>query len=1353
MKKKNLLLVILFLLAAMFALAACKQGEQGAKGEQGDRGAAGEKGPTGDAGPKGDTGQTGDPGEAGADAKPVEFQVTEEGLQWRLQGEEEWKTLLTPEEIVAYSMKYTVSFNSNGGDAVAALTNQVYNSEPELPTPNRANYKFAYWADAEGKKVENFAVKGDTTLKAIWQSEVEITSYAYGESFSVEGLTLSATIAIQKWNSGTDGYSINAGTSASSMSGTYWDRLFLKTIDKENAIYEVVAKLVSGQSASLVTVPYDLVVGCHSNVKDAQADSYNALHGICTGETSPVGQIVKFEGLDLAAASGEKAMTAKYYTGYQKNTTLVIEGEKFTLPAATKEGKTFVGYTADGKTIVSGEITPAGNIAYIPVFNYEVTLNANGGSGAPAKITVAAPADVVDLPTPTPAVEGVLFQGWFADEALTQKVESLPLAAATLYAKWGTPTKVNFIYNSDFSVYESMEALRADFLADYNAFAGKSYTFDSLKSTGDWSPLNFHTFYNSPGMAAKWGWFIEFCKDNEVGYNNKAVAEKLINGEAITGDSFPYAAMYIMKSFICANKMRSGNSAYETIDWTNAANYTKAWAAYEATLPKLTDTFTSVTQLPTPTRDGYSFVGWFLDGNGPVAVTAPAAATAYKLTFVQGFLAAETYYFNGAASGTKFLATTKVAAEAKDVFLEAVPEKETFYLYFMDGENKKYINIVGTDTDKAEIHIEDTASAEYSFSADLGTLVSTNEKGTFYMGTYSNYNTISASATKYISGSNKGEIGVTQFPTSLATLADGVHGAGEKITEVAVADAPKEITIYAKWQRQFVTTFNMNNEDASNQTYATTMSDYNTLVVLPDAPTLKGYTFGGWYTNKACQDNQVVDADTFKVTYARTLYAKWTKNKYDVTFDSNGGSEITLIPDVEYKSVLVSGAEFIKDFNAAAGTKLGSAAELDTDYMGSSKMDVMVTNAEFAAKWQWLFDALVELSGDPSKAATAANMESLRGFYLANINGFFTKTAHKDTWLETQGMDFSNAANVAAVLKHFKAPTQEGLAFEGWYKDAQLKNAFDLSADKILDNTTLYAKWSKKYTVTFNTNGGSAVEAIQVKNGTQATLPEEPTKADVLFFAWYTDEALENEWDRYVEGDMTVYAKWVTPITVSFNSNGGSEVAALKVKAGKTITLPEDPTKAEKGFVAWYTDEALTTLFDPATPITEDITLYARWANFSMAQLKAQFLADVNAALSKTATADQFYSTFYQKLLWSSSSGDANGILKAGSDLNTKYAFLLDYLVNATNAEGKVFENKYMAKAAAGMGVTYKGTTAVATGSFNYADRAFTNTVHNWLNDTSSTLTGSSSAVPNTYIKAPYVALFDAAEAANFTLD
>ncbi len=70
-----------------------------------------------------------------------------------------------------------------------------------------------------------------------------------------------------------------------------------------------------------------------------------------------------------------------------------------------------------------------------------------------------------------------------------------------------------------------------------------------------------------------------------------------------------------------------------------------------------------------------------------------------------------------------------------------------------------------------------------------------------------------------------------------------------------------------------------------------------------------------------------------------------------------------------------------------------------------------------------------------------------------------------------------------------------------------------------------------------------------------------------------------------------------TYYTVTFDGKGGSEVKTITgVKYGSTITLPASPTKAGSTFGGWYTDkEATTSLFSATTPITADLTLYAKW--------------------------------------------------------------------------------------------------------------------------------------------------------------
>lgn len=65
--------------------------------------------------------------------------------------------------------------------------------------------------------------------------------------------------------------------------------------------------------------------------------------------------------------------------------------------------------------------------------------------------------------------------------------------------------------------------------------------------------------------------------------------------------------------------------------------------------------------------------------------------------------------------------------------------------------------------------------------------------------------------------------------------------------------------------------------------------------------------------------------------------------------------------------------------------------------------------------------------------------------------------------------------------------------------------------------------------------------------------------------------------------------------SVTFNTNGGSNVDAQTVESGKCATKPADPTKSGYTFAGWYSDSALTKVFDFSTAITSNVTLYAKW--------------------------------------------------------------------------------------------------------------------------------------------------------------
>lgn len=69
----------------------------------------------------------------------------------------------------------------------------------------------------------------------------------------------------------------------------------------------------------------------------------------------------------------------------------------------------------------------------------------------------------------------------------------------------------------------------------------------------------------------------------------------------------------------------------------------------------------------------------------------------------------------------------------------------------------------------------------------------------------------------------------------------------------------------------------------------------------------------------------------------------------------------------------------------------------------------------------------------------------------------------------------------------------------------------------------------------------------------------------------------------------------VETYTVTFESNGGTEIASQDVRKGEKVAKPDDPAKDGYTFTGWYVDEELTTAFDFETPVTSDMTLYAGW--------------------------------------------------------------------------------------------------------------------------------------------------------------
>lgn len=137
-----------------------------------------------------------------------------------------------------------------------------------------------------------------------------------------------------------------------------------------------------------------------------------------------------------------------------------------------------------------------------------------------------------------------------------------------------------------------------------------------------------------------------------------------------------------------------------------------------------------------------------------------------------------------------------------------------------------------------------------------------------------------------------------------------------------------------------------------------------------------------------------------------------------------------------------------------------------------------------------------------------------------------------------------------------------------------------------------------KFVVTFD-NEGTRTTAI-IDNGDKLNEPTVQTKEGYRFGGWYYDNSgSEAKWNfgtDTVTRAMTLTAKWVQTYTVTFDTNGGSEVDPVTVDAGSTVTKPADPMKSGHNFGGWYKDSTLQTPWNFADDtVTADTTLYAKW--------------------------------------------------------------------------------------------------------------------------------------------------------------
>lgn len=245
------------------------------------------------------------------------------------------------------------------------------------------------------------------------------------------------------------------------------------------------------------------------------------------------------------------------------------------------------------------------------------------------------------------------------------------------------------------------------------------------------------------------------------------------------------------------------------------------------------------------------------------------------------------------------------------------------------------------------------------------------------------------------------------------------------------------------------------------------------LVVEPNEPTKEGYVFLGWYVGDTKFDfsTPIVNNIVLKAKFV----AK-DKKIYEVSFNTAGGSNVKT-QKVEKDSVVTK-----------PNSPTKSGYKFDGWYLNDKKFDFntkITSNITLTAKWIKAYQVTFDSDGG-SKIKTQEVAE---------------------------GNKMTKASN----------PTKSGYKFDGWYLNDK---KFDFNT-KITTNITLKAKWLElvKYTITFDSDGGSKVKNQEVFEGEKVTKPADPTKEGYKFVKWQLNGE-DYDFEKIVTRDIELKAVW-----------------------------------------------------------------------------------------------------------------------------------------------------------------------------------------------------------------------------------
>ena len=391
------------------------------------------------------------------------------------------------------------------------------------------------------------------------------------------------------------------------------------------------------------------------------------------------------------------------------------------------------------------------------------------------------------------------------------------------------------------------------------------------------------------------------------------------------------------------------------------------------------------------------------------------------------------------------------------------------------------------------------------------------------------------------------------------------YGNGQTVKNLATSQGA-QVTLYAVWGENW---WNVQFDSVGGTLEGadTQAVREGALASRPQDPQRTGYDFAGWFATPDYSTGE----DTFQSAVDRplVLYAKWEPIRYSLQFDPNTGE--------------------------------GSMAQETLTYDQPQRLPAV----QFSRKGHGFLGWSLTPDG-PVAFQDQASVKNLtdQGNQSVTLYAQWEPLTYWVTY-QVDGQEAASEQVTYGQLAQAPALSRPGYLLQGWYLDEQLQQAFSFSTP-IEEGTTLYARWVPvTYQVTFHPNQGTGEMSplTLTYDGAQALTASGFSRENHRFLGWalepngnvvYGDGAVVTNLSQEQGATVSLYAVWGKEVlTLTFP---GSNLEPVSVPYGQTPSLPQPQAPQGFAFVGWYLDPDFTLPFDTSLPVTEDQSLYPKFA-------------------------------------------------------------------------------------------------------------------------------------------------------------